>query len=172
MLNADTIARREKLSVALIASLLWHCTHTEQAADWVRPTMPGEEENPKQQFFRCIETLKYDLRREPTDTNKGGSPEWDADLACLRNIGIDLRYEITNKIAGPHIVAAYGHLGLSMMDHTLLARSEEVDFIFAAFTDASNVEHVAHERATAQSRVMDVFRAQGLFAPEGAKCAA
>lgn len=41
-----------------------------------------------------------------------------------------------------------------------------------AFTDASNVEHVAHERAMAQSRIMDAFHAQGLFCSEKAQCAA
>jgi hypothetical protein len=172
MLNADTQARREKLGVALIASLLWHCTHTEQEADWVKPTMPGEEENPKQKFMRCIETLKYSLRREPTDTNKGGCPEWEADLACLHDIGVDLRYEVTSKIAGAHVVSAYGHIGLSMMNHTLLARSEEVDFISEAFADAANVEHVAHARADAEIRIMEVFWAQGLFLPEETQCAA
>ncbi len=172
MLNADTTARREKLSVALIASLLWHCTYTEEDADWVRPTMPGEAENPKQQFYRCVETIKYNFRREDTDTNKGGCPEWEADLACLRDIGIGLRYAITDKIAGPHVVAAYGHLGLGMIDHTMLGLSEATQFIFNAFTDASNVEHVAHERATAESRIMDAFHARGLFLPGEAKCAA
>lgn len=45
--------------------------------------MPGESKHPAQAMMLGIEAIKFAARPYATDTSKGGSPEWDADLRWL-----------------------------------------------------------------------------------------
>lgn len=84
MLNAEKTQRREKLAVAGLASLIFGAENS-RPVDWVRPTMLGETKHPAQALMRGIEAIKFAARPYESDTNKGGSPEWEADICWLRH---------------------------------------------------------------------------------------
>lgn len=164
MLNADKNQRREKLVVVGLAMLIKGAT-INPPNQWVRPWMPGAKQDPRQEFAEAIEGVKFDARPYERDTNKGGSPEWEADLRWLRRWmeqvwsaaqgTADGLYQALGTMAGIASKLTDRDVLLPDSDHSrnLMRRLAEVRDLFS-----SNGHSQAFE-----DRIMAISRDAGLF---------
>jgi hypothetical protein len=165
MLNATQIQRREKLVVAGLGILIRGAT-INAPSEWVPPHMSGTKQDPKQEFSVACEAVLFEARAKLHDTNKGGSPEWNADLRWLMKFQARIMDCAPPNMSSHQALGTWADLALELMNSEVLLPAKAEILHFREHLASVRLAFASVIRSDYKTAIMQECRKAELFAQE------